>query len=332
MLTRPLPASRGNRLFRNNGDGTFTDVTERAGVLALQSRGFTPCFADMNGDRFPELLLVADGGTSRYFVNTGDGTFTDATAASGTGQDHFGMGGVVADLNNDARLDWFVTSIFLYRKGAGNKLYLNQGQHRFTERAVAAGVRDAAFGWGTVAVDLDHDGWLDLVATTGYTRGLWQGRPSRLWINHGDGTFTDMAAAAGFDHRLGGRGLLHVDYDTDGDQDLVVTAHGQELRLYRNAVSGRSANWLRIFLETRGARTPAPNGVGSRVRGTVGERQQYRSIGGCAGYLSQSELSAHFGLGSAQRVDELRIEWANGSVTLMTHVPVNRTLTVQAPP
>jgi enediyne biosynthesis protein E4 len=325
--------SLGNRLFRNNGDGTFSEVTVAAGIIDDGIRGFSPCFADTDGDRFPELLLVADFGTSVYYVNNGDGTFAEYTDESGTGLEWSGMGNAVGDFNNDGWLDWYTTAIYDaddVGRGDGNKLYYNLGNHSFDEVAAAAGVDDGGWGWGTVAVDLNHDGWLDLVETNGWDLPAYVGEMAKVWLSNGDDTFTEVAAATGFDHNLDGRGLLNFDYDNDGDQDIVVTAINDELRLYRNDLAGPDTNWLRVYLDTSSNPVLAPNGFGSRVRLQAGGQTYYRDLVGCSHYLTQSELSAHFGLGAAQVVDELRVEWANGQVTTMAGLAVNQTITVTA--
>jgi len=152
------PATDGNRLYRNDGDGTFTDVTDDAGLAGLiECRAFSPRFADMDGDRYPELLIAADFGTSRYLVNNTDGTFTDFTAGSGTGVDGNGMGATIADFNGDGLFDWYVTSIYtpnplLGIPGTGNMLYMNKGNHVYSESSALTGVKDGGWGWGTVAV------------------------------------------------------------------------------------------------------------------------------------------------------------------------------------
>ncbi len=323
--------SFGNRLFRNNGDGTFTDVTNSAGIAADGVRGFAPCLADMTGDRYPEILIAADFGTSSYFINQGDGTFEEQTAESGIDQTWAGMGNAVADFDGDGHLDWYVTAIFDdagLGYGDGNKLYINQGNGRFDEVAILAGVNDGGWGWGTVGVDLNHDGLVDLIEVNGWQRPEYTGERARLWINRGDGTFTDVAGTAEFDHDLIGLGLLHFDYDNDGDQDLALTTPAGEFRLYRNDLSGPAVNWLRVLLDTSGSVGLAPDGLGSRVSVTVGDRTLYRWITSCSNYLTSSEMSAHFGLGAELVADEVRVEWPDGTITILENVGANQTLTV----
>src|SRR5262249_40605706 len=150
-----------NRLYRNVNGSVFTDVTNAAiGTTTLSVQGFSPRFADMNGDRYPELLWTSDFSTSRYLVNNTNGTFTNATTSAGVGLDGNGMGTSVADFNGDGRPDWFVTSIFSpnatpFQPGTGNMLYMNQGAHHFTETSQPAGVKQGGWGWGSVAEDFD---------------------------------------------------------------------------------------------------------------------------------------------------------------------------------
>ncbi len=326
--------SQGNRLFQNNGDGTFSDVTDAAGIIDEGIRGFSPCFADMDGDFYPELLLVADFGTSEYFVNNSNGTFSRHTQESNVGQEWSGMGSTVGDFNNDGRLDWYATAIHdtdNEGRGSGNKLYYNQGNQMFDERAKTAGVDDGGWGWGAVAVDLNHDGCLDLVETNGWADLLsYTDESSKVWLSNGDDTFTEVAQDVGFEHVADGRGLLNFDYDNDGDQDIVVTAVNDKLQLYRNELNGPQINWLRVLLDTKAKPALAPNGLGSKVSARVGNQTYYRYIVACPHYLTQSELSAHFGLGQATMVDELRVEWPDGTLTTMENVPINQTITVSA--
>ena len=139
-----------------------------------------------------------------------------------------------------------------------------------------------------------------------------------------------MAGTAEFDHDLIGLGLLHFDYDNDGDQDLALTTPAGEFRLYRNDLSGPAVNWLRVLLDTSGSVGLAPDGLGSRVSVTVGDRTLYRWITSCSNYLTSSEMSAHFGLGAELVADEVRVEWPDGTITILENVGANQTLTVCA--
>ena len=347
FVTAWMPDAYGNLLFRNNGDGTFENATHRAGLALQGVRGFAPRFADMDGDRHPELLVAADAFTSRYFVNRGDGSFVDATAASGTGLDANGMGHVTGDFDNDGRLDWYVTSVHGTGgydvpwdapavPGTGNMLYRNLGGHRYEELSGAAGVNDGGWGWGTVAVDLDHDGDQDLVATNGWAdlnaagRYEWQHERTYLFRNElhpsGDLGFSAVGSAAGLDHSGQGRGLINLDYDNDGDQDLVIFDALGPISLYRNDLSGPDTHWLRLFLDTSGMPGLAPNGRGARIELTAGGRRQYRYLDGGCTYLGSPELSAHFGLGPHRVVERLRVEWPDGSVTELANLDADRTL------
>lgn len=326
--------SLGNRLFHNNGDGTFEDVTDDAGLFEELVFGFSPCFADMNGDRHPELVMAADLSTSRYYINDRDGTFTEFTRESGTGLDTTGMGSALGDWNGDGLLDWYVSAVKDAEgvgRGEGGKLYTNLGNHRFQEEAAAAGVDAGGWGWGTIEADLNHDGLLDMAETNGWIYEAYVDNPSKLWLNNGDGTFQEVAEEAGFAHTLQGRGILSFDYDRDGDRDLVVTAWNDELRLYRNDLQGAGTNWLQVILDTSRGRALAPNGVGSSLTLRIGEQEYYRDMLRCSNYLTQSEPVVHFGLGGADTVNELRVEWANGTVTVVQGLAANQVITV-APP
>lgn len=332
--THPYP-SRGNRLFRNEGDGTFTDVTGRDVIVLAKTHGFSPTFCDMDGDRYPELLLAADFGTSRYYVNDGTGSFVEATQQAGVGLDANGMGSVVADLDNDGRLDWYVTSVHdplgvTPLVGDGNKLYWNEGGHRFAEGAERAGVHAGAWGWGTLAFDADHDGWIDLLETNGFPFPGFLGQPARVWLNDGDRTFTEVARAVGLVHFDDGRGMIDLDYDRDGDRDVVILSHGGRLRLYRNDLAGPDAHWLVVQLDTSARPDLAPDGLGARVEVRIGDRTFMRVLDGGCRYLTNSESTAHFGLGAATVVDELVVTWNDGSTTARGGVLADRYVTVSS--
>jgi hypothetical protein len=332
----------GNRLFRNNGNGTFTDVTVDAGVFDTTIHGFSPRFVDMNGDRYPELLLTNDFVSSRYFVNNGNGTFTNRTVLSNTAKDRNGMGTTVGDFNNDGLIDWYVTSIYTAAKrpNNGNIMYLNRGGNIFTQLPESVGVSDGGFGWGTVAIDFDHDGWQDLAETNGWMESEYQNEPSYLYRNNGNMTFTEVHAAAGLVNTHAGKGLVHFDYDLDGDMDILITSNnfngsdpltaGGPISLYRNDLSGAATNWLQVRLDTTGTGL-APDGFGSRLRIKVDGTYRYFALVGGSNFLGQSELVAHFGVGAASVIDELYVVWSNGSTTLLQGVGANQSLTLVPP-
>lgn len=312
----------GNRLFRNNGDNTFTDVTADAGLGNLSgTNGFAPRFVDMDGDRFPELIWIGDFTSGHYYTNDGDGTFTDVTSTSNTNQDSTEMGMTVADWDEDGDFDFYVTTI------NSNNLYINQGNNVYQNRANQAGVNDTRWGWGTVAVDFNHDTLIDIIATV-------QNGRNYAFVNAttkgGDLEFNEVAQSIGIGTTVDGRGLANFDYDNDGDQDIIVFPHAGSVQLFRNDLSTPDTNWLRVFLDSSGANDIAPNGIGSIVKLTVGSRTLIGRIDGGSNYLSQSELSAHFGLGANSIIDELTVEWSNGDVTSLSNVSVNQTITVSA--
>jgi hypothetical protein len=320
-----------NRLFQNQGDGTFTDVTSTAGI-ANNFDGFSPRFVDMNGDRYPELIVAADYRTSRYFVNDGDGTFTNMTAASGTGEDDNGMGSTVGDFNRDGLPDWYVTSI--WRDGSfqdGNYLYVNQGSHSYSILPETSGARNGGWGWGTEAVDFDHDGWTDIIETNGWWETTeWTGETSYLFRNNGDMTFTEVQNGSGFNHFGAGRTLLTLDYDRDGDMDVVVTSYSEPVSLFRNDVSGVDANWIELALDTSADATLAPDGYGAKITATAGGATQTYWLNGGASYLGRSQPVAHFGLG-AETTADIVVEWPDGTTTSMPGLSANQIVTATPP-
>jgi hypothetical protein len=344
-----ITGSGGNRLFRNNGNGLFSDVTVASGFHDLAVRGYSPRIVDMNGDRLPEILVAGDFGTSRYFANLGSGAFANRTVESGTGLDANGMGSAIGDFNGDGRLDWYVTSIYTLHPisgvpGTGNKLYLGVGAHQFVESATPAGVNQGGWGWGTQGVDIDHDGNEDIVATNGWGQANGAGDPEWLFDptcafrSLGDGTFVSCGDATGLASHTGqGRGLAILDYDNDGDEDVLILTFQGVPRLFRsNLVTGgvtpSDAHWVRVLLDTSRSRgRVAPQGYGAKVEVTTGgksARTQYRAISPGSTFLCSSEASAHFGLGTATRA-AITVRWPDGRVTTLADRAADATMTVR---
>ncbi len=335
------PAHNDSRLFRNNGDGTFTDVTASIGLWSGigSIAAFAGSFTDMDGDRYPELLVTADfkcsgSAGSQYWKNDGDGTFTVWTDEAGVGLEGNGMGQTQGDVNNDGRCDWYTTTIAGFCSGDGNRLYRNTGNHTFGDIGAAVGVDQGGYGWGAIAVDVNHDGHLDLGATNGPGVG---GLGARLFMNNGNGTsFTNQAVISGLNHQGWGRSMIHFDMDNDGDQDVAIHVYGpgttvdDEFSLFRNDLDLQAGDthWLRIFLDTTGFDGLAPDGYGSKVSVKIGEDSQHRWIDGGNSHLGISELSAHFGVGEATVIDEVKVLWNDGTETVLTDVPADQTMTI----
>ena len=345
------PGGTGNVLFRNDGtevpgaEGavTFVEVARAAGIAEDDVLAFASRFVDLNGDFYPELLVAGDFGSSRYYRNNGDGTFRDATRNAGAGREANGMGLAVSDLDGDGMQDWYVTSVYtrapLHRTpGTGNTLYLSSGPDRFRESASVAGVLQGGWGWGVAAADLDHDGRIDLVTTTGWGEpngaGVmeWDGQPTFLFRNLGNEEgvplFVEVADAAGLRHTRQGRGLVHLDYDRDGDQDILIFNHGDGPSLFRN--DRTVGHWLRISLDTSATPALAPHGWGARVRVTTGLGLQVRVVG-TGGYFATSELTLHFGLGDWAGPASVEVAWPDGTATELSAVDVDQALAILAP-
>lgn len=329
-----LTASQ-SRLFRNLGGaqaGLFEDTTVAAGIDTYRKDKtwrFAPRMVDLDRDGHLDLAIASDFVTSQLFWSNGDGTFTDGTIPAGVGTDLNGMGSTFGDYDGDGDLDWFITNITAHPDfpgggGGWNRLYRNNGDRTFTDVTQQAGVRDSRWSWGTSFFDYDNDGDLDLVATNGWNGGGWIDDRTTLWRNDA-GVFTDVSDSLGITDTLQGRGLAHLDYDSDGDLDLVVVNNQAEPVLYRN--DNPVGNYLRIELEgTQSNR----DGVGAFITVTPNldtpSHQMVWEIDGGSSFLSQNEQIAHFGLaGQSTSVDQVTIQWPSGLTQHLFDVDPNQT-------
>ena len=313
---------------------------------------FAPRFADLNGDGATDLAVVSDYNNSRVYINAGSGKLRLADGVSDALTDENGMGSAIGDYDNDGDLDWFVSSIFgkndpergVYG-GTGNRLYRNDGADAdggltLRDASASAGVRNGSWGWGASFGDLDNDGDLDIYHVNGWIQPASEGdplefhnQPARLFQNLGGGKFAETAQQSGADDAGQGRGVILFDYDNDGDLDIFITnayeygADGETRApaapvLLRND-SANGNRWLQVTLN--GAPPHHSRGIGARIYLAAGGISQMREIHASTNYAAQEPGTvAHFGLGDAETVDEIRVEWLNGEVSVLSGIPANR--------
>lgn len=325
-----LEISESNRyLWRNNGDLTFTNVSDQTNLF-WDSNGdlsFAPGFADIDSDGLQDVLFVADGGTSKVFLNQTNGVFADITSEQIS--DRSGMGSAIGDYDNDGDLDWFVSSI---SRGAqdtsrifGNRLYQNQGDGDFVDVTNTAGVREGHWGWGACFSDFNNDTNLDIFHVNGFygQSNFLLVDPSRLFMSNGDGSFAERSAEFEINDTGMGRGIVCFDYDRDGDQDIFVANHDQPARLYCNY--GNQNTFINVRLEGEAPNTQA---LGARVYVTTGEVEQMRELNANSNYVSQNPVEAHFGLGTASSIEQIRVVWPDGVESILENVDVGQFLII----
>jgi enediyne biosynthesis protein E4 len=327
-------------LYHNNGDGTFTDVTAKAGITDLQNKynGLGVTWGDYDNDGWPDIF-VANDITPRYlWHNNHDGTFTDQGTMSGVAYDEQGMtqgsmGVDFGDYDNDGWLDITETNF----SGEPKELYHNLQNGLFEDLTYPSGIGDISFhflSWGTQFIDYDNDGWLDIFTVNGHvypemdrpgTGTSFYQRPL-LFRNEGNLRFEEVGESSGEDmkKRYNARGSAYGDFDNDGDIDVLVNNIDGPPRLFRND-GGNQLNWLEIkLIGTRSNR----DAVGARLTLRAGGLRQIREIKAGGSFASTSDPRAHFGLGKATKVDSLEIRWPSGTLETLKDLPVNKFLTL----
>jgi len=322
-------------LYHNNRDGTFTDVSRKAGIANPAGKGLGVVFGDVDLDGWPDIFVTNDGVRNFLYRNKGDGTFADVTYGAGVGFDMngkpmAGMGTEIADYDGDGWPDIFMTAF----SREYNTLYRNLGKLKFEDVTLKAGLASGllTLAFGTKLFDFDNDGDLDIYCTNGhvtdnveiYDAQLSYKQTDLLYENIGGGRFRDVSAQSGPAFRIKhvGRGAAIGDFDNDGDLDIVVANCGERPMLLRNDGGNRN-HWLAIRVRGRQSNR---FGVGSKVRLTSGGRTQLREINPSGSYLSTSDLRLYFGLGAETKAARLEIEWPSGKKQLLEDVPADRTL------
>jgi hypothetical protein len=321
----------GSRLFLNGGDGTFTDVTAAAGLVLGNDKRWQPLLADLNGDGAIDIYSTVDAGPNRLWLNQGAGTFVEQGAAANVASAWNDMGVALGDPDNDGDFDLYVTNVenaprrsILLENVAPGPLPL------FDEIGDEAGLVDGGWGWGASWLDADLDAWLDLAHTNGVNLAPYDADESRLYRNQGalPLSFADISAASGFDDTYVGVGLVAFDRERDGDLDVFQTTNnvGGPARLLDNAPAPGHH-----FLVVR-PRMSGPNhwAIGAVVHVSAGGRTMMRPILAGTSHLSQEPAEAHFGLGTVTTVDSIRIEWPDGTESLVSGAAADQTITLSA--
>ncbi len=331
-----------DRLYRNNGDGTFTDATQAAGFGGIggphSGKGLGVAAADFNNDGEPDVYVANDDTPNFLFYNNGDGTFTETGLLAGCafsfdGVAQAGMGVDAGDFDGDGNLDIFVTNL----SHETNALYRNNGDGTFSDIVYEANLGKESYlyvGFGTRFFDYDNDGYSDIFIANGHiieaiaqvTDVLTYAQRNQLFHNNGDGTFTEVSFETGPYFRREGvsRGAVFGDYDNDGDTDIVVTQSNQPAELLRND-GGNRRNWVRIKLV---GTISNRDGIGARVTVTAGSESQMQEVRTGLSYLSSNDPRILFGLGDHTRIDRLEIRWPSGIVQVLENLEVNREIVV----
>ncbi len=322
-------------LFHNNKDGTFTDVSRKAGVANPAGKGLGVVVGDVDLDGWPDIFVTNDGVRNFLYRNKGDGTFTDITYGATVGFDMngvpmAGMGVDIGDYDGDGQSDIFMTAF----SRQYNTLFRGLGGLKFEDVTLKAGLESGflTLAFGAKFTDFDNDGDLDIYATNGhvtdnvelYDPKLSYRQKDLLYENLGNGRFQDISAQSGpaFQIRHVGRGAAIGDFDNDGDLDIAIADCGGTALLFRNDGGNRN-HWLAI--KARG-RESNRFGIGAKVYLTCSGRTLLREINPTGSYLSTADVRLYFGLGAESKASRLEIIWPSGKKQILEGIPSNQTL------
>jgi hypothetical protein len=323
-----------NILFHNNGDGTFADVSDKAGILKTDGTyGLGVLVGDFDNDGWPDIYVADDSTSSALYKNNHDGTFTEIAIEAGVayspdGKPQSGMGVSAADYDCDGNLDIVKTNF----AGDTSSLYRNLGKMLFDDQTLQSGLgRNTRFlGWGVGFLDFDNDGWPDILVNNGHVYPEVPDSDSEfgysqrkvLYRNLGNGRFADVSleGGPGILERAPGRGCAFGDFDNDGDIDVLINCVNSVPQLLRCDQTGRT-NWLKI--KTVGVKSNR-SGIGTRIYcQTDNGHRQMDEVRSGGSFISQNDLRVHFGLGSSTKAN-LELRWPSGLVQTIDNVPGNR--------
>lgn len=324
----------GDSLFRNNGNGTFTDVSKQAGVSDPDGfYGLGVMTSDFDDDGLIDIFVANDSTPNFHYRNNGDGTFKEigfnaGTAVNENGSEQGSMGVTAGDYDHDGRFDLFITNF----GDEYNTLYRNDGRNSFTDVSYAAKVAAVSLphvGWGTKFFDYDNDGWVDLFIANGhvYPQLPSYRQPRLLHRNNHDGTFTEVSAEFGtvLTENRASRGVAFGDLDNDGDVDLLITDLDGSPQLLRNDNANANNS---ILIKTVGVKSNR-SGIGARVKVVSGDLTQTDEVRSGDSYISQSDMRLHFGLEKLTKVDLIEVRWPSGTVDKISGAGVNRIITIK---
>jgi len=312
-------------LYHNNGDGTFTDVTKKAGVFNPNGRAMGVNSCDYDGDGDWDIFVANDAMENYLYSNNGDGTFTNVAIRTATGFGQNGeatsaMSGEFGDIDHDGLVDIVVPDMDY------GCLYKNTKYGYFEEMSARMGLAAACgqyTSWSCNIFDLDHDGYTDLFITNGHPHRLI-GEENLMLLNVAGARFENISHKMGkdFQDKFVSRGSAVGDYDEDGDLDILILNINNRVRLLRNE-GGNAKNWLKIHLTGSQSNRDA---IGTRIRVTTGDLVQTRWRISSSGYLSQSDYRLHFGLGTHDKVDKIEIRWPGGKIRELNKINANQVI------
>jgi hypothetical protein len=327
------------KLYHNNHDGTFTDVTQISGIGVPEAKGMGVITADFFGRGWPDIAVANDTWPNFLFSNNGNGTFTEVSlisglAASEDGRYEAGMGIDAADVDGDGLLDVYITHLDFEL----NRLYHNNGDGTFTDSTYSSGIGNKAMFLSGVAakfIDYDNDGWPDIVQANGamvtnvnlYHSMVTYKEPLLMWHNLGHGRFEKVSDALGpdFNRPVVGRGLATADFLNDGNVGFVVNCRGDYPELMRNE-GGMGNHWLEVLLiGTKSNR----DGIGATLKLTADDLVRVDQAKGGTSYMSASDPRIHFGLGRHTKIDSLVITWPSGQTDKIANVPIDTIIAVK---